>query len=185
MYPFSPSLPFYPHEFSESAEPDLSSKVGDKEGWAKGLYFGTKDETPNSLYLYVTVNWREWGHPHFGKQNQKSFKWVEVTGPKWKERQERQCPRVCSKQQGAGGKYGEDKIHAIGTMGNKENRVSNTDLQIKKSKTLRILSSADNLWSEHHTTAKKKILFKNLTITCWAPCPFQFQCWTMFAYGGD
>lgn len=26
-----------------------------------------KDETPKSLHLSVTVNWRKWGHQHFGK----------------------------------------------------------------------------------------------------------------------
>lgn len=50
---FFPSLLFYPHELSGSAEPDLGSKWGNGEGQTKGFYFGTelKDGRPNSLHL--------------------------------------------------------------------------------------------------------------------------------------
>lgn len=69
FYALSPPLLFYPHEFSGSAEPDFSFYLGDGEWWPEGLYFGMelKDETPKSLHLSVTVNWRKWGHQHFGK----------------------------------------------------------------------------------------------------------------------
>lgn len=89
MYPISP-LSFYPPGFSGSAEPDFSSNWRHGECWPKGLYFGTelKDETPISLHLSMTVNWRIWGHQDFGEQDQKS-EWVQVIRPKWNEMKDR------------------------------------------------------------------------------------------------
>lgn len=182
MHPLSPSLPFYPHEFSGSAEPDFSSNQGDGKWWPRGFYFGTrlKDETPNSLHLSVTVNWRKWGHQHFGKQNQKS-EWVEVIGPKWNERQERQCLKIW-----AAGEKGRQKVHSRAICRKKAHwrargpeSVTLTAEQGERRKISVLLHWRPLiriLWPQ-----TKNYFFKNLTIIYWAVCLHQAQCWEMFA----